>query len=189
MHKLQEYTPPADQTTLFRCTPDLTARLYPNPASLNIYVLNYVDNNATRVTYEPEIVLYDIGTTGYSPPTVNPCVGSIIFFSLNPSRMAKLVDSRGQTLWRIRFDYTSPVTAFPIVQKVTPMPLPRVPNIHAQDPDQSPNYLESENPTAEEAEAALDTVLRFVRARADGNVSEKIMKGAEVLYRMSIWPQ
>lgn len=57
--------------------------------------------------------------------------------------------------------------------------LPQLPNILVQDPDRS----QSDNPTAEEADAAMDTVLRFVRAQMVGCVSEKILEGAEILYR------
>lgn len=61
---------------------------------------------------------------------------------------------------------------------------PLLPSIVSHDADLPIQHgSDIPTPTAEEADTAMDVVLRFVRAQTEESFSEHIVKGAETLYR------
>jgi hypothetical protein len=105
---------------LFQCTQSLRGRLYPNPATRDIFVLDFVDNNGTRVLGDTGLTIYDVGTFGYEERRAITRAGStperpgtVDFFMLNPGRIVEVVDAGNRLVKKIAFIYTDRSTAVP----------------------------------------------------------------------------
>jgi len=98
---------------MFNCTPHITGRLYPCPATPDLFVLDFIDYNGIRID-ATKLIIYDIGDFGYETRSVIPIQGSlpdrkgtVDLYTLNPSRVVEVVTEDNQTLKRISFTYTN----------------------------------------------------------------------------------
>ena len=98
---------------MFNCTPHITGRLYPCPATPDLFVLDFIDYNGIRI-HATKLIIYDIGDFGYETRSVIPTQGSlpdrkgtVDLYTLNPSRVVEVVTEDNRTLRRISFTYTN----------------------------------------------------------------------------------
>ena len=107
---------------MFDCTPYLRGRLYPDPATPDLFVLDFIDHNDIRVLDATGLILYDVGDFGDEPRTELPTQGSlperkatVDLYTLNPGRVVEITKDN-QTLKQISFTYINGSTIKPIIQ-------------------------------------------------------------------------
>jgi len=112
------YIPEKEATVLFRCSPLVSGRLYPNPATPDLYILDFVDNCGTRMLEPTGFIPYDAGDFGFEDRTRIPRAGGpdIDFFLLNPGRVVDILDQNSGLVMKVSFRYTSSTTSVPVVE-------------------------------------------------------------------------
>lgn len=101
--QLQTYTPPEDVTTMFRCTPTLSGRLYPSPCAPGFYILDFLDNNGTRVR-DTGLNVYDRDVEGRGKRGVYHYRSGGAYHLLT-ARVAEITDGNDERLKVISFSY------------------------------------------------------------------------------------
>jgi hypothetical protein len=91
---------------VFDCTPYLRGRLYPDPATPDLFVLDFIDYNGIRIIDATGLILYDVGYFGDEPCAKLPTQGSLPEckatadrYTLNPGRVVQITKDN-QTLSR-----------------------------------------------------------------------------------------
>lgn len=103
--------PDKHSLTIFDCTQHIAGRLYPSPASPDLFILDFVDHNGKRVDVT-KLIIYDTGDSGDDTRSVMAtqgslpdCRGTVDLYTLNPSRMVEIVTEDDVLLKRISFIY------------------------------------------------------------------------------------
>ena len=81
---------------MFRSTSFLNGRLYPNSATPDLFILDFLDTNNS--THDTGLTIYDIGAFDFEERSVVNRAGdcaelrrSVDLFMLNPGRVAKVI--------------------------------------------------------------------------------------------------